>query len=152
MTLFLPLASFTKKRRKGPSFFVAGFSWPESPACLAGVSGPWIFLPSGQSVARYWIPLRSTTGGFPESPGDRSIRPWCPESPARPASSTSLRPGAEFPAGPEYPAHLSGVSGLSSSVQSVGSYGCLARRYPGRSPECPACPGVSGPLRPESPA
>ena len=127
---------------------------------LAGVSGlsHRSLRPPGFScpLARVWCGTGHPSGVTPE--GARSLwkagvsGPWWPESPASPTSSTSLRPGAEYPASPEFPVPRTRVSGLRSSMQSVGSYGCLPRRNPGRRPECPANSGVSGPLRPESPA
>ena len=118
---------------------------PESPA-------PWIFLSSGKSVVRYLIPLRSTTGGYPESPGGRSIRPlltgvsgqarildksppWCGVSGRAGVSGPlprSLRPSIKcamcgelrVPC-PEEPRKKTGVSGLPRSLR-------------------PSYPGVSG--------
>ena len=96
-------------------------SWPEYPA-------PVSFLLFASCVVRYWIPLRSITGGCPESPDGRSIRPWIPESPACGSPSTKTLSGC-------------GVW-----------YWHPVRRKSGGRPEFPAGPGVFGPLRPESPA
>ena len=132
------LCIFHQKGKKWQSFLAAGFF-------VAGVSGPWFFLLFASCVVRYWTPLRSITGGCPESPGGRSLRPVD-------LHRQRLRPGAESPPAPESPVPWTRVSGPSSSKQCVARYWHPVRRKSGGRPEFSACPGVSGPLRPESPA
>ena len=50
-------------------------SRPESPVWQGRSFRPLDFPAFGQGVVRYWIPLRSITGGCPESPEGRNVRP-----------------------------------------------------------------------------